>query len=151
MAGGADVHEQQRQCGQHARFYTLWPGKSADNTSGSTSWFENHYDWQLNKCFVLVFWSRLAGDFLEIDFYDANEHKHYAEFNGHSMCDPETLKFIHKTGKCVLDSANIWRSGDDQEEPDMHLGWSGLIHGAYREGPETKAKFMQAIRPFMSQ
>jgi hypothetical protein len=143
---------EQRKCAEDTRrFYDYWKANSDASKSDLNAWHENHYNAKLNKCFVLVFTHDLHSDFLSIDLFDANENKHYGQFDGHSMCDTGTLAVVREVGRCVPDSASIWLRGDDQEEPDMHFGWSGLEHGGHPGGPETRGEFMRAIQPFMAQ
>jgi hypothetical protein len=126
-------------CGRCAAIFAEWRASSSKAPDpGWTNWYKDHYNSKLNACFVLVFAHQWESDFLFIDLFDANEHKHYGEFDGHSVCT------LYETRKCQADHGSIWLRGDDLGTPDMHFFFKGIED-------EPKNDFMHAVRPFMTE
>jgi len=111
--------------------------------------YEDHFDSQLNKCFIQVSSYMPSNDSLIVDLYDALGGEHYASYIGHSDCGTPLLGGSNAT-KCELDSGNIWFDGNDTRNPaDYHVGFGGLLHGGVGD-ENTFNDFMAHLQPFMS-
>jgi hypothetical protein len=72
--------EEQQQCSRVAHaFYSHYPKMR----SGWRGWHTNHYNTQLNKCFILITSQSETNDSLTIDLFDSLENKHYAAYVEH--------------------------------------------------------------------
>jgi hypothetical protein len=83
------LYELQEKCGRSAAAVF-----DRDNPEGATSvtpdghttaTFENHYNANLKKCFVIYIQTFFAKDSVKMSMtiFDINENKHYGEFFGH--------------------------------------------------------------------
>jgi hypothetical protein len=140
----------QGQCANAAdKFYTNNGGYKS--IAGVNTSYQDHFNSQLNKCFILISSYMPSDDSLGIDLYDALGGQHYASFVGHQTCDPATLAITHQNlNKCELDAGNIWANGDDTSSSTYQIGWSGILHGGQTGDWNTLPQFMAHIQPFMS-
>lgn len=107
--------------------------------------YKNHYNSKQNKCFILISYGDINTNSIALDLYDALEGKHYAEFYGHApaLC-------IFDANKCKLDVGNIWYDGNDTRNPDVQIGFQGLMNGGGTGDKDTETQFMDKIQPFMN-
>ena len=139
----------QTQCADAASKY--FTSNKGEAIAGINVSYQDHFDSQLNKCFILISSYAPNDDFLTIDLYDALGGQHYASFSGHQTCDPATLAITHQdSNKCELDAGNIWANGDDTSSSTYQVGWSGILHGGQTGDWNTLPQFMAHIQPYMS-
>ena len=63
--------------------------------------------------------------------YDAVEGRHYATYNGHSICNEAITK---NPKKCAMDSGSLWFDGDDSKTPaDFTVGFRACFMGVEQE------------------
>jgi len=135
----------QTECAQSANRFLVSRGWKA----GDGSDYENRFNSKRNKCFVLVSGYLPNDDFRTIDLYDAVEGRHYATYNGHSICD-ETI--TRNPRKCAMDSGSIWFDGNDSRTPaDFTVGFRGLLYGGGAGDESTQRVFLERVRAFMTQ
>lgn len=111
--------------------------------------YKNHFNSKLKKCFILVSGYLPSQDFVTIELYDAVEGRHYATFNGHSICD---VAITNNPKKCAVDSGRIWFDGDDTRHPaDFIAGFRGFLYGGGSGDETTQKTFLDRIKPFMTE
>jgi hypothetical protein len=135
----------QAQCSEMASKYLsgrgFKPGEGFD--------YRNHFNSKLKRCFVLASAHLPNDDFLSIDLYDAVEGRHYAQYNGHNICDVAITK---NPRKCIVDSGSIWFDGNDTRHPaDFTAGFRGLLYGGGAGDENTQKTFLDRIQPFMTE
>ncbi len=136
---------EQTECAAIANRFLVARGWKASDGSD----YENHFNLRLNKCFVLVSGYLPNQDFRTIDLYDAVEGRHYATYNGHSICDEAITK---NPKKCAMDSGSLWFDGDDSRTPaDFTVGFRGLLYGGGAGDEHTQKAFLDRVRAFMAQ
>ncbi len=139
----------ERKCTERADFFY----KQGDyaNQDGFSSFYINHWNKKLEKCFIEITTTSLnSNGFESIDVFDAFEGKHYGSFIGHSNCDPLSLKVINQPKRCQLDSGNIWFDGNDaKNSSDYHVGFGGLLNGGIGD-ENTLKEFLVHIENYMN-
>jgi hypothetical protein len=111
--------------------------------------YRNHFNSKLKKCFILVSGYLPNDDFVTIGLYDAVEGRHYATFNGHSICN---AAITGNPKKCVVDSGSIWFDGNDSRNPaDFTVGFRGLLYGGGAGDENTQKTFLDHVEAFMSE
>ena len=138
----------QTKCADRATsFYKQ--GGYEDSSQGFSSFYTNHWDKKLGKCFVQVNSTSMKDDFSSIDVFDAFGGKHYAVYIGHNICD---VAITDNPKKCQLDSGNIWFDGNDTRNPaDYHVGFQGIAVGPGVGDENTQKQFLEHIQPFMNE
>ena len=133
----------QNQCSETANKFLS--NRHYERTDGFG--YQSHFNAKLNKCFVLTSYYSLKDDFLSLDLFDAVEGKHYAEFNGHNICEASPA---NNPKKCLLDSGSIWFDGNDAKaSADFTCGFRGLRFGEFGN-ENTQKMFRDHIQPFMN-
>lgn len=133
------------QCAKQSKiFFDDYEKKDGNNTSDFSSYYENHFNKKLNKCFVSIYSMGTKDDTLFIDVFDAVEGKHYAMYIGHNNCDTSFLSLSNELKKCQLDGGNIWSNGNDTITPDFQTNNSG------NGNENTKTEFTNKIQVFMN-
>jgi len=141
----------QTKCADKAAFFYKQGGYE-DSSQGFSSFYTNHWNKKLGKCFVQVNSTSMKDDFTSIDVFDAFEGKHYAMYIGHNSCDPMALLVYNDPKKCQLDSGNIWYDGNDTKNPaDYHVGFQGVAIGPGVGDENTQKQFLEHIQPFMTE
>jgi hypothetical protein len=135
----------QEQCSTQAQNFFTTNGYTPSD--GTTFNYTDHFNSKLNKCFILVNSYDNNGTEL-IDLYSVLEGKHYAEYNGHAVCNSVALTLTGQPDECKTDSGSIWYGGNDTNTPDVHVGYGGINGGSGNE--DTQKQFMSYVEPFMS-
>lgn len=140
--------ELQTKCADRAiAFYRQ--GSYEDKSQGFSSFYTNHWNRKLGKCFIQINSTSVKDDFASVDVFDALEGKHYAAYIGHNICDPAIMS---NPKKCQLDSGNIWFDGNDTRNPaDYHVGFQGIAVGPGVGDENTQKQFLEHIQPFMTE
>jgi hypothetical protein len=140
----------QTQCADAAAKYFNNGGYNETSTGLNFS-YDDHFNSQMNKCFVLVFSNSPNDNYLSVDLYDALGGQNYADFNGYQNCSPLSVSLIggNQKTKCEMSSGNIWSDGDDTGSSTYHVGFGGLLHGGVGD-ENTYTQFMAHIQPFMN-
>jgi hypothetical protein len=140
----SDIALKQKCSESAASFYKA--GGWLDNSQGVTSFYRNHWNKKIGKCFIQISSAYMKDNILLIDVYDVLESKRYASYNGHQVCDPR----IVDTKECMLDSGMIWLDGDDARKTnDYHVGFNGIGNGGVGDA-NTQSQFLDRIRTFMN-
>jgi hypothetical protein len=139
----------QTQCASAAaKYFSDNDGK--DLTYGIDSSYDDHFNSQMNKCFVLVFATTASTNFTSVSLYDALGGQEYAEFDGYSICNPVALEATGgNVNQCETNSGNIWADGNNAATSTYHVGFGGLLHGGVGD-ENTYTDFMAHIQPYMN-
>jgi len=141
----------QTQCADRAAVFYKQGGYEKD-TQGFSSFYTNHWNKKLGKCFIQITSTSLNNDgFVTMDLFDAFEGKHYAVYMGHNSCDPASLVVLGKPKLCQLDSGSVWLDGNDTRNPaDYHVGFEGIANGPGTGDENTQKQFLDHIQHFMN-
>ena len=136
---------QEKCSNQSEKFFTK--GDNYKNSDGFEFNYTNHFNFKLNKCFILISATNVNDDYLSLDLYDVLEVKHFASYIGHSICNSTVLSMINKSNKCKMDSGNIWLDGNDSRNPaDITTGFRGFLYGDSIGDENTQKKFIENIQ-----
>jgi hypothetical protein len=142
-----DIALQAKCADQASVFYKQ--GKYDDSSKEFSSFYTNHWNKKMGKCFIQINTTSLKDDYASIDIYDAFEGKQYALYIGHNICD---VAFTNNPKKCQLDSGKIWFDGNDIRNPaDYHVGFQGITVGPGVGDENTQKQFIDHIQPLMTE
>ena len=110
-----DAYEMQQKCAKDAKAYFVEnegsSGISEDTKGTYNKWYENHYNKDLNRCFILVEYKKIGGKggstakWAVYNLIDVNENRTYASLmTGDS---DEAITCIFNDSRCVT-STEWW-------------------------------------------